>query len=415
MNQTCFTQLPVSLTSPQNAHQLYRSTLLDEVIPFWEKFGKDTQFGGLGNVLDDEGNTLGHDKFIWSQGRALWLFSALYNRIEARPEWLEFARHIYDYLSQNGRDERGRWMYRLDKNGTILERDTSIYADAFAMYGLGEYFAASGDKGALQMALETAQNTQQRLAQPDSYGIAPYEIPDGLKTQGIAMIFSFFFYSLGEIAGRPELCREGLRYADEILCDFYRPEFDAVLEFVSLDGEFSNTPPGRACVPGHVIEALWFLITIFERTGDTERIAKCCRLIRRHLELAWDNKNGGLMLALDIAGQKPIYWQQHDCKALWVHAEALVATAYAYRHTRADWCLEWHERIQKFTFENYAVPSGGWPNWLDRDNRIMPSPALPVKDPLHLPRALLYLTQLTADELRSEAGSTPGSAARVAL
>lgn len=383
----------------REAHRLYRATLLDEVIPFWELYGKDTEFGGIGNVLDDDGNTVGHDKFIWSQGRALWVFSALYNRIELRPEWLDFARHIHDYLAQHGRDDQGRWVYRLDKNGRILERDTSIYADGFVLYGMGEYYAATGNRAALQLALETAQNVRHRLARPGSYGVAPYEIPPGLKTHGIAMIFSFFFYNLGEIARQPALCEAGLEFAREILKEFYRPEKNAVLEFVTLDGQFSNTPPGRTCVPGHVIEALWFLITVFERSGHTQYIPECCRLIRRHLELAWDEEFGGLMLGQDIDGRAPVYWEQHQCKALWVHVEALVATAYAYHHTREPWCLEWHQRVQEFTFQHYAVPSGGWRNWLDRYNHPIPSPALPVKDPLHLPRALIYLTRLTQDRL----------------
>lgn len=383
----------------QEAHELYRSTLLDSVIPFWEKFGKDTEFGGIGNVLDDDGQTLGHDKFLWSQGRALWTFSALYTRIEPRPEWLEFAHHIYEYLSTHGRDENGRWMYCLDKNGNVLEGDTSIYADGFVMNGLGEYYAATGNQAALDLALETAANIQQRLQKPGSYGVAPYEIPAGLKTHGIAMIYSFFFYNLGEIADRPELCEQGLKYAREILEEFYRPEKNAILEFVTLDGEYSDTPPGRTCVPGHALEGLWFLITIFERSGHTELIDKCYRLIRRHLELAWDEELGGLMLGLDIDNREPVYWENPQFKPLWVHVEALVATAYAHHHTGETWCLDWHERIREFTYAHYPVPSGGWRNWVDREGHPVPSPALPVKDPLHLPRALIYLTRLTEDRL----------------
>jgi N-acylglucosamine 2-epimerase len=400
------TDLPNSLISHRSsgdfwrdAHSLYRDTLLNEVMPFWEQYGKDTTYGGIGNVLDDEGNTLSHDKFIWSQGRALWTFSALYNRIDQNPRWLSFADHIYHYLRRNGRDLHGRWMYRLDKDGKVLERDTSIYADGFAMYGMAEYYAATRDENALKIALQTARNVQDRLAHPGSYGVAPYEIPTGLKTQGIAMIYSFFLYNLGEVAGDSKLCGDGLMFAQEILEEFYNPERDAILEFVNLDGTFSDTPPGRTCVPGHVLEALWFLITIFERSGHTQHISKCCRLIRRHLELAWDQNLGGLMLGLDIDYQEPVYWQQHRCKALWVHVEALVATAYAYHHTHEPWCLEWHQRIQEFTFTHYPVPSGGWRNWLDEYNQPMPSPALPVKDPLHLPRALIYLTRLTEDRL----------------
>jgi N-acylglucosamine 2-epimerase len=370
---------------------LYRSTLLDDVVPFWMRHGLDRKFGGISNILDDAGNALNHDKFFWSQGRALWTFSALYNRIERRPEWLGFADHIYRYLSTHGRDERGRWMYRLDENGHVLDRDISIYVDGFAMGGLGEYFVATGNQDALRLALETYENVSTRLAQPGSYGTAPYEIPAGTKAHGVAMLYSFFFFQLGEVAQNDAIKAHGLRLAHEILNDFYVPEKDAILEFVAQDGAFVDTPQGRTCVPGHAIEALWFIIALFEKSGESALIPQCCRLIRRHLELAWDEEFGGLMLARDIDGQSPVYWKNPECKPWWVQVEALVATAYAHLHSGEAWCLEWHRKVQEWAWAHYPVATGDWTQWLDRRGHPMPSSGLPVKDPFHLPRALIYL------------------------
>ena len=41
---------------------------------------------------------LSTDKYMWSQLRAIWTFAALYNRIEPRQEWLDVARHIYEFV-----------------------------------------------------------------------------------------------------------------------------------------------------------------------------------------------------------------------------------------------------------------------------------------------------------------------------
>jgi N-acylglucosamine 2-epimerase len=374
--------------------ELYRSTLLDDIVPFWMRHGFDREYGGIGNILDDTGQVLGHDKYLWSQGRALWTFSALYNRVQPQPAWLEFAAHIYRYLTTHGRDAEGRWMYRLSSDGEVLERDESIYVDGFALAGLSEYFVATGDRAALDLALATYENTRARLQRPGSYKTAPYEIPPGLKAHGPRMIFAFFYYNLGEVSDRDDIRQAGLELAHEILDDFYVADKDAILEFVAPDGSFVNSPAGRACVPGHGLEALWFLISIFERAGEMERIPLCCRLIRRHLELAWDDEYGGLKLALDIEGQEPIYWQKADCKPWWVQVEALVATAYAHVHSREAWCLEWHQRVQEWAFAHYPVEDGEWTQWVDRTGRKMSSAALPVKDPFHLPRALIYLIEL---------------------
>jgi len=383
----------------QESLTLYRETLRNDVAPFWMRHGRDFEFGGISNIVDDQGKVLSHDKYLWSQGRALWTFSALYNRIEKRPEWLDFARQIYEYLARHGRDENGKWMYLLDSQGNVLERDTSIYVDGFVFNGLGEYYAASGNEAALGLALSTAANVAKRLAKPGSYQIAPYEIPAEMKTHGIAMIFSFFFYNLGEIANNAGLKELGLAFAEEILRDFYQSDRNVILEFVNSDGSFSNTPAGRTCVPGHVLEGLWFLIDIFERCGRNERIPQCCDLIKRHVELAWDAKQGGLILALDIQHQIPMYWKQDNCKPWWVQVEALVATAYAYKHTKENWCVEWHQRIQQFAFDHYPVATGEWRQWLDHAGNPMESAALPVKDPFHLPRGLMYLIHLLENQL----------------
>ena len=74
--------------------------------------------------------------------------------------------------------------------------------------------------------------------------------------------------------------------------------------------------------------------------------------------------------------------------------EALVATAYAHVHTGEPWCLEWHERIREWAFAHYPVPTGEWRQWLDREGQPTTSAALPVKDPFHLPRALIWLLDL---------------------
>lgn len=399
----------ILLTSHRNSSKqlrslgrLYRRTLLEDVVPFWMRHGFDARFGGISNVLDDAGNCLNHDKYLWSQGRALWTFSALYGRVEAREEWKAFADHIFAYLLTHGRDQNGHWMYRLDAQGNIVEGDISIYVDAFVLNGLTEYHLATGNEDALALALETYENVAARLAAPNSYGIAPYDIPAGLKTHGVSMIYSFFFEHLGRAAGRADIQERGLQLAREILDDFYVPEKDAVLEFVALDGSFLDSPQGRTCVPGHVLESMWFLLTMFERANDRDGIQHCCQLIRRHLELAWDEEWGGLKLALDIDGKEPLVWRNPECKPWWVAVEALVATVYAHSLTGEEWCLEWHERVREYAYAHFPVPTGEWTQWLDRTGQKMPSSALPVKDPFHLPRALIYLIDLC--ENRSSVG-----------
>ncbi len=395
--------------------QLYRKTLLDEVIPFWLRHGIDRQYGGLGNLLDDAGNVLSTDKYLWSQGRGLWTFSSLYTRVEPRREWLDVADHIFKYLCSHGRDEQGRWMFRLDKDGNVIDRDISIYVDGFVLAGMTAYYAATKNPEALRLATEAYQNTLSRVRSPGSYRVAPYDLPAGMKTHGVNMIFSLFYSDLGEVLSRPDISQNGLEMAREVLRDFYVRGKDAILEFITLDGRFVDTPQGRACVPGHALESLWFLISIFERAGDLDAIQTCCRLIKRHLELGWDKEYGGLILAIDIDGKTPVYWQHPMHKPWWVQVEALVATAYAHVHTGEPWCMDWHRKIQEFAFAHYPVPTGEWTQWVDRTGQRMGNAVLPVKDPFHLPRGVMQLMEIFENRITTpDPGAVPAPPSRPA-
>ncbi len=71
--------------------ELYKNALLNDVLPFWEKYSLDWQQGGYFTCLDREGKIYDTDKFIWLQNRQVWTFSMLYNQLEKRENWLKIA------------------------------------------------------------------------------------------------------------------------------------------------------------------------------------------------------------------------------------------------------------------------------------------------------------------------------------
>ena len=79
------------------AHQ-YKSSLLENVIPFWMKYSIDQQYGGYFTCLKRDGSVFDTDKFIWLQARQVWTFSMLYNQVEKRSQWLEIANHGAEFL-----------------------------------------------------------------------------------------------------------------------------------------------------------------------------------------------------------------------------------------------------------------------------------------------------------------------------
>jgi hypothetical protein len=148
--------------------------------------------------MEEDGKAVSSDKYIWSQARWLWTCSALYNRIEKRPEFLTWARATIDFLLKHGRDEQGRWVYHTTRVGQIIEGATSIYSDCFVVYGLSEYCRADPDATLLALAMKMFADIQERIAAPEFAETAPYKLPPNRRNHGVPMI-------LTEVAG--ELAR----------------------------------------------------------------------------------------------------------------------------------------------------------------------------------------------------------------
>jgi N-acylglucosamine 2-epimerase len=218
------------------------------------------------------------------------------------------------------------------------------------------------------------------------------------------MIFSLAFDEFGRYLNDAAIVDAGLGHANQVMDVYRRPEQKRVYEFVKLDGSPFNAPGGRLTVPGHAIESMWFMIHIFQRRGDAERVQQAIECIRWHLELGWDQEYGGIVRAIDPEGMPP--WNAlTDGKIWWVHSETLYALLLAYSISREPWCLEWFQRVHDYSFSHFPVPQfGEWIQNLDRQgNPTKAIAALPVKDPFHLARALIYsigvLEQLSRSEI----------------
>ena len=93
---------------------LYKGELYERVLPFWLKNSQDTQFGGYFTCLERDGSVFDTDKFVWLQGREVWMFAMLYNSVEHNPEWLECARQGARFLEKYGHDENWDFYFSLN-------------------------------------------------------------------------------------------------------------------------------------------------------------------------------------------------------------------------------------------------------------------------------------------------------------
>ena len=380
----------------------YRCALLEDIIPWWLRHAIDEEAGGLCSCIRDDGTLVSRDKWLWSQWRAVWVFSRLYNRVERKQQYLDVAQRICDFVTRHGWDEDvGGWVLVLNADGSVKRGCESIYSDGFAIYGLTELARATGDDAVTALACKTADRAIQRLQGPhDTVPHFPYPIPKGMRVHGLPMMFSFVLWELGALTNEPRYLQASQTMSDEVFERFYRPDRDLVLERIAADGGECPPPEGTAVVPGHVIEDMWFQLVMAQARGQTQRCAESCRLMQRHMALGWDEQYGGLLLALDADGRDEVGWDFPDSKLWWPQTEALCGLLLAHEHCGEAWCLQWYEKVRDYALAHYPLPEHGeWIQKLDRyGNPLEGTPSLPVKDPFHLPRALIYAIE-TLDRL----------------
>lgn len=132
-----------------------KSELTCNILEFWIKYTKDEEFGGFYGEIDNELNVdKKAPKGSVLYARILWTFSAAYRRFKDK-KYLEMASRAYEYLLEYFWDDKYSGVYWLvDYSGEPLDTKKQIYAQAFTIYALSEYYMATCDKDSLQRAIE---------------------------------------------------------------------------------------------------------------------------------------------------------------------------------------------------------------------------------------------------------------------
>ena len=128
--------------------------LEEKLLPFWDRLRDEEHGGFYGGVTYDLRVVKDAPKGGIAVARMLYFYSAFY-RIRGRESAKENADHLYRFLREPLIDEKYGGIYWMaDHRGEPLDIRKHVYAQAFAIYGLSEYYRATGDAGALGLAQE---------------------------------------------------------------------------------------------------------------------------------------------------------------------------------------------------------------------------------------------------------------------
>lgn len=371
----------------------YKNELLTEVIPFWEKYSLDRQYGGYYTCIDQKNEVYDTDKFIWLQARQVWMFSSLYLKVEKRPEWKEIALLGADFLEKYGRDLNGNWYFSLNQKGIPLVEPYNIFSDCFSAMAFGKLYQIEPDERYAQIARTTFENILARQANPKGKYSKIVPGTRDLQNFALPMILCNLALELEHLLGSTEVEKVTYTVIDLIMNKFYHEESGLVLENISEKGEFVDSFEGRLINPGHAIEAMWFIMNLGLRKKNNDLIEKAEHIMYRQLEHGWDEKYGGIFYFMDLKDH-PTQQLEYDQKLWWVHLETLVALAKIYAYNQSPVAKNWFEKVHDYTWNHFRdkKTGGEWYGYLNRQGEVL----LHLKGGkwkgcFHVPRALFEI------------------------
>ncbi|MFC1508644.1 AGE family epimerase/isomerase [Candidatus Omnitrophota bacterium] len=377
----------------------YKDRLFNQYLPFWEKGGYDKKRGGFVTELRDDGSVQTDEKYIWYQGRGIWVYSYVYNNLKKDPKYLECARNSRDFMVKHMYLGDGFWRQMVNGDGSEKARSDQgssldIYGPMFAAAGLIEYYKAAGKEEDLEIAKASIHKSLQRYNKPDYRGVRVAGEPEkAYRSQGHSFMMIWTLTQLLAFHDDSELDAVLTEHVDHVMNDFWNNDYGISNEVLNYD--YSRIPSQAAHFsPGHSIETLWMVMHETLIHGHGTRFYICKNRIRRILEMGWDYVFEGLGdTRYNIFGSEDhCQGGVFDIKTMWAHTEILIATMLTLEYTGDVWAIEWYERARKFTHRAMTTDHGVWRQAVDRYGKDKKRAGISIyrKGNFHQPRYLVY-------------------------
>lgn len=354
--------------------------LRENILPFWMIHPVDTINGGFYGALTNDltiHNEIPHSAILCA--RILWTFSTAYREYKL-PEYQAAARWAYDDLTQAFWDhDHGGVYWSVDSLGNPVLDRKHHYAQAFAIYGLSEYFRATQDPRSLELAQELFHFLEKHAFDP-AYG-------------GYIEGSSRTWKKLADmrLSTRELNCRKSMNtmlHVLEAYTNLLRVWEDAELKTqhkalietfldkiidlqthhfrLFFDDQWQSLIPNVSY--GHDIEGSWLLVEAAEVQGDDHLLARVREAALQMAEAVYRqgrDQDGSLF----YEGDSGAVTEAH--KAWWVQAEAMVGFYNAYQLSGKTYFAQavqqsWHYIQNNLVDRTY----GDWYKQRNPDGRV---------------------------------------------
>lgn len=349
-----------------------KGELVENILKFWLENTQDDEFGGFYGRMD---NNLRIDKKAPKGSvlcaRILWTYSAAYKKFNDE-KYLAMAKRAYDYLINNFWDNKYSGVYWLvDYEGKPYDTKKQIYAQAFAIYALSEYYAVTHDKESLSRALELFKAIEKCSYDHVNKGYfeaysREWSLAEDLRLSEKDMnekkSMNTHLHVLEGYTNLYRVCKtkEIQMKLKEIIEITIKYIIDDNYHFKLFFDEKWNSKVKDVSY-GHDIEGSWLLVEAAEVLNDkelTEKVKKtAAQMARITLEEGIDT-DGGLLNELFEDGKldRDKHW--------WQQAEAVVGFINAYQLTGQDEYLKAAYSIWEYIQSNIVDKINGEWFWM---------------------------------------------------
>jgi len=421
----------------------HRHWMLDDFVPFMDKYVVDHELGGFMCTVDRDGTLLSSDKRTWYEGRGIWTYSYLFNKVEQNPKYLEIARKSVEFITRQNPAGKELMPSEFTKEGKPLGDgpDPIFYGDVFVANGFQEYSKIKGNERywdiAKQILLKCVDIYDNRpgyadipagpsriirVDRPSRGGqrrrgsaaavTAPWATPQDVIVPGVErpricghwMVLLNCAQQMLEHRADPDIEAIAKRSVDAVMDHHYNPSYGLINEQINHDLSRIDSEHGQVAV-GHGPETLWMVLYDAVRTKDKALFDRAADYLRRSAEVFWDDVYGGMLAGLDHVDLN--IWQATQ-KSLWLQQEFLIGFLCIIEHTGAQWARDWYAKLHDYVMAKFPLRQYGFPLWIAyADRKITFVKNYDRCEHFHHPRYLMQ-NMLALDRMIARKGQPSG-------
>lgn len=372
--------------------------LQDNILPYWRDKMIDHQNGGFYGRRDGFDKLDEYaDKGVILNTRILWTFSHAAHRFS--KEYNGLATRAYEFLIDRFVDhEKGGVYWMLDYKGIPVNTKKQVYAQAFAIYALAEYYLLSGNESSLKHAIGLFHNIERYSFDGRDNGYLEafdrdWKLLEDLrlsdKDANEKKTMNTHLHVLEAYTNLYRCWRDNrlLTQLKNLIGLFNRRIITSDHHFgLFFDDKWNSR--SAAISYGHDIEGSWLLY-------EAAIVSEDEGLIRETGEMAIRMVDAAIREGLDDDGG--LRNESHDPnKDWWPQAESLVGLVNAWQITRSPAYLATAEKVWGFIRKHIIDPKNGEWFWgVNHSGEVnwREDKAGPWKCPYHNARAMLELAE----------------------